>query len=88
LGNGLGLLTGFNGVFNAADISTGAGSGLRNFDMANPNLFPDLFVYAVWNESGISPPLPNPVPNPSTMIFFGTCLAGLIGWQYRKRRLT
>ncbi len=84
-GNGLGLLTGFNDVFNAADISTGAGSGLRNFDTANPNLSPDLFVYAVWSDGGGSQ-TPPAVPEPSTILLFGSGLAGLIGWQYRKHQ--
>jgi len=28
-----------------------------------------------------------PIPEPSTMILFGTGLAGLMGWRYRKKQL-
>ena len=30
---------------------------------------------------------PAPIPEPSTLVLFGTGFAGLIGWRYRKKRL-
>ncbi len=32
-------------------------------------------------------PNPPPIPEPATILLFGTGLVGLLGWQYRKKRL-
>ena len=67
----------------------GAGGGSRTFDTTHPFQQFDQNVYAVWSPSATPPPPnPAPVPEPSTLLLMGSGLAGLIGWQYRKKQST
>ncbi len=50
----------------------------------------DFRVWAVWGLTPVTPttnqpPTPAPVPEPSTILLFGSGLAGLIGYRMRKK---
>ncbi len=40
-----------------------------------------------WFKAELSDPNSPVVPEPSTMLLFGSGIAGLLGWQYRKKRI-
>ena len=60
------------------DIGTGSGGGLRDFDTRIQDPRNDSHVYAVWSESSITPPPPNPVSEPSMLTLLGIGLLGFL----------
>ena len=74
-----------------ADMSVAANASAQRVDSVGfAPLFRDLDLATLsqntWARFARSPTGPDPIPEPSTMLLFGSGLAGLVAWQYRYSR--